>query len=93
MDNNNPAEIYLASIWQYHEAGIECVLDSLRKKHPGGQYSFEPDSSWFKASCQASDVRNVQAIFREIHDEMERSLDGQRVMMNHQSSRSDVVSP
>ncbi|KIH86304.1 hypothetical protein SPBR_08115 [Sporothrix brasiliensis 5110] len=78
MDTGNLVEIYLSSIWQYHAAGVERVFEALRKKHPGGQYTFDPDLSWFKVSCRATDVRHVQAIFQEVHDEMEHSLGGQR---------------
>jgi hypothetical protein len=77
--NNSPVEIYLSSIWQYHQAGVDRVLEALRQKQPNAQYSFNPELSWFKASCQAGEVRNVQAIFREVHDEMERSMGNQRV--------------
>ncbi|KJR84091.1 uncharacterized protein SPSK_08427 [Sporothrix schenckii 1099-18] len=83
MDTNNLVEIYLSSIWQYHAAGVERVFEALRKKNPGGQYTFDPDLSWFKVSCRATDVRHVQAIFREVHDEMEHSLGGQRVPTNN----------
>lgn len=79
IDNNEVIEVYLSSIWEYHAAGVERVLKALRDKNPSGRYSFEPELSWFKASCEARDVRSVQAIFKEVHDDMERVMGGQRV--------------
>ncbi|CAK7198407.1 hypothetical protein SEUCBS139899_001068 [Sporothrix eucalyptigena] len=81
--DDGPVQIYLASIWLYHEAGVERVLGALRKHHPGGQYTFEEDAGWFKVSCQAGDVLKVQAIFRDIHREMERGLGPKKIPENN----------
>ncbi|CAK7273036.1 hypothetical protein SEPCBS57363_005450 [Sporothrix epigloea] len=48
VDNSGLVELYLASIWRYHCAGIERVLQALRNGHPRGQYTFEEESGCFK---------------------------------------------
>ncbi|CAK7246062.1 MAG: hypothetical protein STHCBS139747_007684 [Sporothrix thermara] len=79
-DNNDSlVEIYLASIWQYHDAGVKRVLDALRKKQPGAQCSFEEESAFFKVSCKAGDVLSVQNIFREVHSDIERGLNPKKI--------------
>ncbi|CAK7216811.1 hypothetical protein SBRCBS47491_002954 [Sporothrix bragantina] len=84
MDNNGPVEIYLASIWQYHDAGVKRVLEALRKVHPSGQFTFEAESSWFKVSCKAGDVHSVQSTFRAVHIDIERSLNPNKVPTGNQ---------
>ena len=83
-DNNDSlVEIYLASIWQYHDAGVKRVLDALRKKQPGAQCSFEEESAFFKVSCKAGDVLSVQNIFREVHSDIERGLNPKKVRLRY----------
>lgn len=67
-------DIYLASVWKYEDAGIKLVLAALRKQNPQGQFDFEPGNGWFKATCPASKISDVQADFRKIHTEIESEL-------------------
>ncbi|EFW99017.1 hypothetical protein CMQ_4869 [Grosmannia clavigera kw1407] len=81
MDDS--VDIYLTSVWKYEDAGVERVLAELRKQTPQGQFEFEPEAGWFKATCPASKVADVQAHFRTIHTEIERDLqtqDGAKVI-------------
>ncbi|CAK7210431.1 hypothetical protein SCUCBS95973_000781 [Sporothrix curviconia] len=84
MDNSSSVELYLASVWRYHPAGVERILETLRQKHPSGQYTFEEASSWFKVSCEADDVYSVQKIFKEVHSDIERDLDPTKVPTDNQ---------
>lgn len=85
VDNSGLVELYLASIWRYHYAGIERVLEALRNGHPRGQYTFEEESGCFKVSCRPSEVYIVQSVFRKVHSELESSLDSQKVFTAHVS--------
>ncbi|CAK7268287.1 hypothetical protein SEPCBS119000_002983 [Sporothrix epigloea] len=74
LDNNGFVELHLASIWRYHPAGVERVLAALRHGHPEGQYTFEEEAGWFKASCRPGNVSTVQSLFQNVLSDLERSI-------------------
>ncbi|OAA57924.1 hypothetical protein SPI_06809 [Niveomyces insectorum RCEF 264] len=68
---DDPREMFLASIWKYTDAGILRVLEALKARQPAGRYTFDAENNWFKVICPAGDLHDVQAAFRQVHQELE----------------------